>query len=189
MGWNQIAAVASGAIALVGAICTAWQIYQMTVSDAKARGLKHPKFWGFWAMNGNNSSGLILYLIGRRKYPVQNMSIEDQEKIETRKKAAGAALVFMTLGGDWICDQYHADLYLMKNTNTKSGIDVKNLYRFFQFFLHIDNFFIDCISKCSVTGCIQMLAICGAWRCKCGGIQKCCMMQKCHFVIFFSKLF
>ena len=70
MGWNQIAAVASGAIALVGAICTAWQIYQMTVSDAKARGLKHPKFWGFWAMNGNNSSGLILYLIGRRKYPV-----------------------------------------------------------------------------------------------------------------------
>ncbi|WP_243014550.1 hypothetical protein [Coprococcus comes] len=49
-------------------------------------------------MNGNNSSGLILYLIGRRKYPVQNMSIEDQEKIETRKKAAGAALVFMTLG-------------------------------------------------------------------------------------------
>ena len=98
MGWNQIAAVASGAIALVGAICTAWQIYQMTVSDAKARGLKHPKFWGFWAMNGNNSSGLILYLIGRRKYPVQNMSIEDQEKIETRKKAAGAALVFMTLG-------------------------------------------------------------------------------------------
>ena len=87
MRWNQIAAVASGAIALVGAICTAWQIYQMTVSDAKARGLKHPKFWGFWAMNGNNSSGLILYLIGRRKYPVQNMSIE-----------AGAALVFMTLG-------------------------------------------------------------------------------------------
>ena len=60
--------------------------------------LKAPEILGFWAMNGNNSSGLILYLIGRRKYPVQNMSIEDQEKIETRKKAAGAALVFMTLG-------------------------------------------------------------------------------------------
>ena len=98
MEWNQMAAVASGAIALVGAICTAWQIYQMTVLDAKARGLKHPKFWGFWAMNGNNSSGLILYLIGRRNYPVQNMSIEDQEMIETRKMAAGAALVFLALG-------------------------------------------------------------------------------------------
>ena len=158
MGWNQIAAVASGAIALVGAICTAWQIYQMTVSDAKARGLKHPKFWGFWAMNGNNSSGLILYLIGRKKYPVQNMSIEDQEKIETRKKAAGAALVFMTLGAIG----FVINIMRIYNTNTKSGIDVKNLYRFFQFFLHIDNFFIDCISKCSVTGCIQMLAICGA---------------------------
>ena len=44
------------------------------------------------------SSSAFLYQIGRRKYPVQNMSIEDQEKIETRKKAAGAALVFMTLG-------------------------------------------------------------------------------------------
>ena len=98
MEWNQIAVVASGAIALVGAICTAWQIYQMTVLDAKARGLKNPKFWGFCAMNGNNSSGLILYLIGRRKYPVQNMSIEDQEMIETRKKAAGAALVFLAIG-------------------------------------------------------------------------------------------
>ena len=29
MRWNQIAAVASGAIALVGAICTAWQIYRL----------------------------------------------------------------------------------------------------------------------------------------------------------------
>ena len=99
MGWNQIAAVASGAIALVGAICTAWQIYQMTVSDAKARGLKHPKFWGFWAMNGNNSSGLILYLIGRRKYPVQNMSIEELDNREPIYNVPGAALVFMTLGG------------------------------------------------------------------------------------------
>ena len=96
MGWNQIAAVASGAIALVGAICTAWQIYQMTVSDAKARGLKHPKFWGFWAMNGNNSSGLILYLIGRRKYPFQNMIIEDKEKIKTRKGNTNASKTAIT---------------------------------------------------------------------------------------------
>ena len=44
MRWNQIAAVASGAIALVGAICPAWQIYQMTVSDAKARGYKKGRF-------------------------------------------------------------------------------------------------------------------------------------------------
>ena len=89
MGWNQIAAVASGAIALVGAICTAWQIYQMTVSDAKARGLKHPKFWGFWAMNGNNSSGLLLYLIGRRNYPINSIDSNQKTKMIQRKKAAG----------------------------------------------------------------------------------------------------
>ena len=98
MNLNIVLAVICGAVALVGAFCVVFQIYQMTVIDATARGLKHPKFWGVFAMNGNNSSGLILYLIGRRKYPVQNMSIEDLEKIETRKKAAGAALVFMTLG-------------------------------------------------------------------------------------------
>ena len=49
-------------------------------------------------MNGNNSSGLILYLIGRRNYPIQNMSIEEGQVIERRKKAAGAALVFLVLG-------------------------------------------------------------------------------------------
>ena len=46
MGWNQIAAVASGAIALVGAICTAWQIYQMTVSECKSKRLKAPEILG-----------------------------------------------------------------------------------------------------------------------------------------------
>ena len=98
MEWNQMAAVASGAIALVGAICTAWQIYQMTVLDAKARGLKHPKFWGFWAMNGNNSSGLLMYLIGRRKYPIINMSENNAKELEKRKKSAGVGLVFLAIG-------------------------------------------------------------------------------------------
>ena len=62
----------------------------------KSKRLKAPEILGL-DQNGKEIK-LILYLIGRRKYPVQNMSIEDQEKIETRKKAAGAALVFMTLG-------------------------------------------------------------------------------------------
>ena len=61
----------------------------------KSKRLKAPEILGILG----DEWKLILYLIGRRKYPVQNMSIEDQEKIETRKKAAGAALVFMTLGG------------------------------------------------------------------------------------------
>lgn len=70
MDLNIVLAVICGAVALVGAFCVVFQIYHMTVIDATARGLKHPKFWGVFTMSGNNSSGLLMYLIGRRKYPM-----------------------------------------------------------------------------------------------------------------------
>ncbi len=66
----MVLAVIFSAAAVVGAIETVYQVYQLTVIDAAARGLKHPKLWGLLAANGNNSSGLLLYLIGRRNYPV-----------------------------------------------------------------------------------------------------------------------
>ena len=69
MDKNIVLAVIFGAAAVVGAMETVYQIYQLTVMDAAARGLKHPKLWGLLAANGNNSSGLLLYLIGRRNYP------------------------------------------------------------------------------------------------------------------------
>ena len=86
------------AVAVDGAIETVYQIYQLTVIDASIRGLKHPKLWGLLASNGNNSSGLLLYLIGRRNYPIN--SIDDKHKIlmNQRKKAAGMGLVFMVIG-------------------------------------------------------------------------------------------
>lgn len=34
-------------IALLGAFTLAYQIFRLTELDAKCRGLKHPKFWGF----------------------------------------------------------------------------------------------------------------------------------------------
>ena len=58
-----VLAVICGAVALVGAFCVVFQIYHMTVIDATARGLKHPKFWGVFTMSGNNSSGLLMYLM------------------------------------------------------------------------------------------------------------------------------
>ena len=70
----------------------------MTVIDATARGLKHPKFWGVFTMNGNNSSGLLMYLIRRRKYPIINMSENDAKELEKRKKSAGVGLVFFAIG-------------------------------------------------------------------------------------------
>lgn len=93
-----ILAVVSGAVLVVGTFETIYQIYRITVIDATARGLKHPKFWGLFAMNGNNSSGLLLYLIGRRKYPLIDLSSESQAEIERRKKAAGIGLVFLAIG-------------------------------------------------------------------------------------------
>ena len=54
MNLSIVLAVICGAVALVGAFCVVFQIYQMTVIDATARGLKHPKFWGVFTMNGNN---------------------------------------------------------------------------------------------------------------------------------------
>lgn len=98
MEWNVILSAIGGAVALVGGIETAYQVYKITVIDAKTRGLKHPKLMGILAMNGNNSSGLLLYLIGRRNYPIQHMSEEDKMQIEKRKKAVGVGLIFLTAG-------------------------------------------------------------------------------------------
>lgn len=95
---NIVLAVIFGAAVVVGAIETVYQIYQLTVIDAAARGLKHPKLWGLLAANGNNSSGLLLYLIGRRKYPVNSMDSRQVEIMEKRKKAAGIGLVFVVVG-------------------------------------------------------------------------------------------
>lgn len=98
MKWNVIYLVIFLAIALVGAFEIVYQIYRMTVIDATARGLKHPKLWGLFTMSGNNSSGLLMYLIGRRKYPIINMTDTDIKNIEKRKKSAGIGLIFVAVG-------------------------------------------------------------------------------------------
>ena len=94
MDKNIVLAVIFGAAAVVGAMETVYQIYRLTVMDAAARGLKHPKLWGLLAANGNNSSGLLLYLIGRRNYPVNSIDSRQLVVMEKRKKAAGIGLVF-----------------------------------------------------------------------------------------------
>ena len=93
MDKNIVLAVIFGAAAVVGAMETVYQIYQLTVMDAAARGLKHPKLWGLLAANGNNSSGLLLYLIGRRNYPMNSIDSRQLVVMEKRKKAAGMGLV------------------------------------------------------------------------------------------------
>lgn len=98
MKWYIVLSAVFGAFAIVGAVQTVYQIYKMAVMDATARGLKHPKLWGLLAANGNNSSGLLLYLIARRDYPIISMSGDQMALMEKRKKSAGVGLVFITVG-------------------------------------------------------------------------------------------
>lgn len=95
---KSILAIICVAIALVGGIETVYQIYQLTVIDATIRGLKHPKLWGLLASNGNNSSGLLLYLIGRRNYPIHSIDDKQVLLMNKRKKAAGIGLIYIVIG-------------------------------------------------------------------------------------------
>jgi hypothetical protein len=49
-------------------------------------------------ISGNNSSGLLMYLIGRRKYPIVNMSESNSKELEKRKKSSGVGLLFLAIG-------------------------------------------------------------------------------------------
>ncbi len=85
-------------ISLLGAITLAYQIYKIIEIDAKCRGLKHPKLWGLFSLSGNNGSGgLILYLIGRNRYPII-ISEDELAEIDSRKKRAGVSLAFLVVG-------------------------------------------------------------------------------------------
>ena len=98
MYYNTIISIMFGAVMVVGAIFFICQLYNIVAIDAKARGLKHPKFWGLFAVSGNNSSGLLMYLIGRRRFAIQNMNERDKLEIKRRKKACSVGLVFLAIG-------------------------------------------------------------------------------------------
>lgn len=98
MKWNIALAVIFGAVTIVGGVETTYQIYKLTVLDAVARGLKHPKLWGVLATKGNNSSGLLLYLVHRRKHPLNSIDGEQLQLMDKRKKSAGLGLAFMAVG-------------------------------------------------------------------------------------------
>ena len=83
---------------IVGGLHVGFQLFKIASLDAEARGLSHPKLWGLLAANGNNSAGLIMYLVLRRKHPVINMSEEVIHEIESRKKRAGVGILFLAFG-------------------------------------------------------------------------------------------
>ena len=85
------AAVGAAAV-IVGSFSCVYQLYRLVQVDAECRGLKHPKLWG------NGQSGLILYLIGRRKHPVLSMTEEQKSLMGRRKKRFGVGLLFVAAG-------------------------------------------------------------------------------------------
>lgn len=100
---NIIIGIICIAFMLTGAFTLVYQIYYIVLLDATARGLKHPKLWGFLAIGGNNSSGILMYLIGRHRYPVIQMSDTAQNETRRRKKAAGVSLAFIATGACGLC--------------------------------------------------------------------------------------
>lgn len=86
------------AMYLIGVVAIIYQIYKITVVDAKARGIKHPKLMGLLATSGKSSEGIIIYLLHRRKYPIKNITSEEQNEIDRRKKISLAGIIFMVVG-------------------------------------------------------------------------------------------
>ncbi len=66
------------AVSLVGGIFSTYQLYKLVKTDAACRGIKNPSLWGTLAASGNNQSGIILYLICRRRYPI--ISVTDEQR-------------------------------------------------------------------------------------------------------------
>ena len=83
---------------LLGAFTLMYQIFKLVVIDAESRGLKHPTFWGVFSLGGNNGGGgLLLYLLGRNRFPA-NMTETTKELFNSRKKKAGLSLCFIAIG-------------------------------------------------------------------------------------------
>ena len=53
---------------------------------------------GLLATSGKSSEGIILYLLHRRKYPIKNISKEEENEIERRKKIVLVGIIFMIIG-------------------------------------------------------------------------------------------
>lgn len=83
---------------LLGAFTLGYQVFQLVVLDAQSRGLKHPKFWGIFSLGGNNGGGgLVLYLIGRNRFP-SHMTDTARKTCDSRKRKSALSLCFIAVG-------------------------------------------------------------------------------------------
>ena len=97
MQYIVIAAVGAAAV-IAGSFFTMRQLYRLVRLDAECRGLKRPRLWGTFSLAGNNGSGLLVYLIGRRRYPIVSESAEQKALKDRYRKRAGVSLAFQAAG-------------------------------------------------------------------------------------------
>ena len=72
--------------------------YKITVIDAKARGMKHPKLMGILATSGNNGGGSFLYFLRKKKHPIKNITKEEEEEILVRKRIMRKCVIVSIIG-------------------------------------------------------------------------------------------
>lgn len=89
---------AGAAVFLVGGSFSMYQLYKLVRTDSACRGIKSPRLWGALAAGGNNQSGIILYLIYRRRYPIIEITDEQRTFMDRCKKKFAVGLIFLVVG-------------------------------------------------------------------------------------------
>lgn len=96
-------------ILIVGIVCFVVYLMKLVYLDALVRDIQRPKLWTFIALGSNNGSGLLLYLIHRRKYPMKR-ELTDMESYQYKhyKKCIYVGLTFVVIGavGMVLCGMY-----------------------------------------------------------------------------------
>ncbi len=84
---------------LVGLISAVCALTKLLYLDALSREIKHPKLWTAIGVGSNNGSGLLLYFIHRKNYPIKKeLSELDKNKYLEYKKTIYVGLAFMVIG-------------------------------------------------------------------------------------------
>ena len=92
-----VLAAAGAAAAVIGGGYAVYQLFRLAETDARCRGMKHPRLWGLLASSGSNQSGLLLYLIRRKNHPVLSLSEEEKGLIHADTKVTLSAEGLCTL--------------------------------------------------------------------------------------------
>ncbi len=86
-------------IFLVGITCVVCALIKLIYLDAISREMSHPKLWAVVGAGGNNGSGILMYLIHRKNYPIKKeLNESDRNKYLKYKKAIYVGLAFMSIG-------------------------------------------------------------------------------------------